>query len=906
MKRQALAELGIGNDATPEEIAAALDVREASLRRRLAKATSEADRETCRQALARLDAWRGHLGPGAGPTGAPEEAPPRGERAEALAVLSLGESSTPEEIDEAYALKRKALLRKAASPDDAVRQRAQAALDGIDAAYAALRPAAPALRTDAPAAPDPAPTPAPEPPPAPVPQRGSGHLSATQMWDLPGARPFQTGGMKSSAGYAAAARIGLQPGQILAGRYEIMRQIGAGGMGAVYAAFDRNRQEEIAIKVLLPELLQHPQAHDRFLAEAQISTKLSHPNVVKVYDVQRDGSFNFLTMELLQGRTLRQEIVEHKARNKPFEVAEVRRIAKALCDALAHAHQHTVHRDIKPENIWVCLDGTVKLMDFGIARAINSNTLTMTSGGVGTAYYMAPEQFNGSREIDARADQYALAAVVYELLTGEIPAGRIKPARARRSDVPAVLSDALDRALEANAEDRFGSITAFETEIARKGVVWRTVGVPAAAAAAVLLVVGIGGAALLSGGPGLNVGAYWAHLVRDPQVMAQAEKARWEAEGVLRDWDGVLKLTSIPDQPQAIEARQSIASARALLENAQDRDALYAFGKATQILRDTLVNAQMAKRPEAVEQFEAVSAVRRRLDENRQGFQSMLRDAERNARNDHGILQRWNEVLHQRVYNSNEFTQLAARIRMGESLLQEKRFIEAVTAFQEVRRSGEELLTLQSDIDGVARAEAAAVDAEAAWRRMSTQISLPAGPVAKVTDAMDRGRALVAKQDYRSASGAFVEAKRGFSALVAHTERAIAEREVEERETARLAEERRRAEEEAARRRFEERRLAEERRRREAEETARRQADAQRLQMEQARLQNEQRQAEQRLMLEREKMRMQREAEERRQELAEDEMRQRRTMETNKMFMDALNQMNQNTQRMMMAPARRY
>ena len=159
----------------------------------------------------------------------------------------------------------------------------------------------------------------------------------------------------------------LTPGQILAERYEIRSPLGAGGMGQVFAAFDRVRQEDVALKVLLPHLVPDPHARDRFLNEARIATSLAHPSVVRVYDIHETVDRTFLTMELLQGRTLRQEIVCRQATSKRFSVEEVGHIAKQLCEALQYAHRHTVHRDIKPENIWLCEDGTVKVMDFGIA-----------------------------------------------------------------------------------------------------------------------------------------------------------------------------------------------------------------------------------------------------------------------------------------------------------------------------------------------------------------------------------------------------------------------------------------------------------------------------------------------------------------------------------------------------------
>jgi serine/threonine protein kinase len=182
-------------------------------------------------------------------------------------------------------------------------------------------------------------------------------------------------------------------------------------MGAVYRAFDRNRGEEIAVKVLLPHLLRNPAARERFVAEAKIASALSHPNIVNVYDVQRDGELDLLTMELLQGGTLRQLMRRRSEARQTFSVEEALGVALAIGAALTYAHRRTLHRDVKPENVWVEEDGTYKLMDFGLARLMSESNLTATRATMGSAYYMAPEQIKSAKTIDARADQYSLAVI---------------------------------------------------------------------------------------------------------------------------------------------------------------------------------------------------------------------------------------------------------------------------------------------------------------------------------------------------------------------------------------------------------------------------------------------------------------------------------------------------------------
>lgn len=279
-----------------------------------------------------------------------------------------------------------------------------------------------------------------------------GGLSATKLADLPGAYSFQTalgtgGNMKQIAS--------LQPGHILANRFEIKAQIGAGGMGAVYRAHDRNRGEDIAVKVMLPGLIASDTAKQRFINEAKISIKLSHQNIVNVYDVQIDGAYLFITMELLEGHTLRQAMEDKKKQRQSWGKTDVLAIVSALCEALTYAHRHTIHRDIKPENVWINHDGSIKLMDFGIARLMTDSQMTQASAVMGTAYYMAPEQLIGSKHIDHRADQYSVGVMLYELFTERLPTGRFKPVSEMRDDLSQELSDTVDQALEGHPEDRY-------------------------------------------------------------------------------------------------------------------------------------------------------------------------------------------------------------------------------------------------------------------------------------------------------------------------------------------------------------------------------------------------------------------------------------------------------------------
>ncbi|WP_157994550.1 serine/threonine-protein kinase [Peristeroidobacter agariperforans] len=296
--------------------------------------------------------------------------------------------------------------------------------------------------------------------------------------------------------------VRMEPGAVIADRLEIGNLLGQGGMGNVYAARDRLKEEDVAIKVLRQDLQFSIAAKDRFLAEAKVSCSLSHPNIVRVHDVGISGGLYYFSMERLKGHTLRQRMEQYRQNNCVFSIAEVTDIARQLIDALRYAHRYIVHRDIKPENIWLAEDGTVKLMDFGIARAFANSQLTQTGMALGTAYYMSPEQRIGSKEVDWRTDQYALGVVLYELFAGTLPTGAVQPIETLRRDLPKRYAAALMRAMAVMPEDRFQSLNELLAEIEappskkfRYGsIVLIGAGLAAAAAGAFVIVSNQGGA----------------------------------------------------------------------------------------------------------------------------------------------------------------------------------------------------------------------------------------------------------------------------------------------------------------------------------------------------------------------------------------------------------------------------
>ena len=210
-----------------------------------------------------------------------------------------------------------------------------------------------------------------------------------------------------------------EPTTLLGGRYEVGDPIGQGGMAEVFRGRDTRLGRDVAVKILRPELAGDPTFLARFRREAQASASLNHPNIVSVYDTGDEDGTPFIVMEFVEGRTLR-DVLRTQGRMLPQRALE---IVADVCAALEHAHeQGIVHRDIKPGNVMLNQQGTVKVMDFGIARAISASasTMTQTAAVIGTAQYLSPEQARGEH-VDARSDVYSTGCLLYELLTHQPP-----------------------------------------------------------------------------------------------------------------------------------------------------------------------------------------------------------------------------------------------------------------------------------------------------------------------------------------------------------------------------------------------------------------------------------------------------------------------------------------------------
>jgi len=271
----------------------------------------------------------------------------------------------------------------------------------------------------------------------------------------------------------------LVAGTALGDRYELDEVVGSGGMATVWRAHDRVLDRAVAVKILHARLADDPAFVERFNAEATAAARLTHPNIVHVFDAGTDDGVAFIVMELIAGETLRERL----QRTGPLAPEEAASIMVQALHGLQFAHDHgLIHRDVKPANLLVAPDGRVKMTDFGIAKAAYAGTADPTTTGrvLGSVPYLAPEQVEG-KQLDARTDVYAAGAVLYELLTGRTPfvaetdlaAAMLRltsdpiPPRAVRSGIPRGLDAAVMRALARDPELRFASATQMAVTLSR-------------------------------------------------------------------------------------------------------------------------------------------------------------------------------------------------------------------------------------------------------------------------------------------------------------------------------------------------------------------------------------------------------------------------------------------------------
>ncbi|MGH9620462.1 MAG: protein kinase domain-containing protein, partial [Bryobacteraceae bacterium] len=271
----------------------------------------------------------------------------------------------------------------------------------------------------------------------------------------------------SEGGGGELRSASLARGDLIAERYEILDELGRGGMGAVYKVRDRELDRVIALKTIRPDLASNTSTIRRFKQELLLARQISHRNVIRIYDLGVSGGLRFITMEFVDGRDLRSILSEY-GKLLPEEAAG---IVKQICAGLEAAHaEDVIHRDLKPQNILLDMQRQVRIMDFGLARTLEQSGITGTGMIVGTADYMSPEQARGE-QIDARSDLFSLGLILYELLTGVLPFAaesmvstlfrrtqeRAEPVQSIDPSIPGWLARITMRCLEPDPSERYQS-----------------------------------------------------------------------------------------------------------------------------------------------------------------------------------------------------------------------------------------------------------------------------------------------------------------------------------------------------------------------------------------------------------------------------------------------------------------
>jgi serine/threonine protein kinase len=316
------------------------------------------------------------------------------------------------------------------------------------------------------------------------PQKNEPDLGETVVPNQPTEKPAATtDGTKKQATAKDSAKPAKKKKTVQLGDFKLLKKLGQGGMGEVYLANQVSLDRQVALKILSKEMAKKPDFVERFVREARAMAKIDHPNAVKVYAADSDKGLNYLGIEYIDGQSMQDWVDELGT----MSVGDSIHIILSCADALSHAHElNLIHRDIKPDNILVTKKGVVKVADFGLAKALDDEDMSMTQSGtgLGTPLYMPPEQARDAKNVDHRTDIYALGCTFYYFLTGRLPfeggsvlklivakeKGQYPAARSLNSKIPEKLSLMIDKMIQKEARHRYSSCADIMNDLDQLGL----------------------------------------------------------------------------------------------------------------------------------------------------------------------------------------------------------------------------------------------------------------------------------------------------------------------------------------------------------------------------------------------------------------------------------------------------
>lgn len=299
---------------------------------------------------------------------------------------------------------------------------------------------------------------------------GSAHLTSTPTI-LPSGKPSPTLASRRAPGSSLAAHSGqptLPEGFEIGHRYRVVKLLGRGGMGAVYKVRDLELDRDVALKLIRPEIAEDPAVLERFKREIQLSSRVTHRNVLRVYDLGENDGIRYLTMQYVEGENL-ESVLKREGR---LPLPRLLSLFRQICEGLAAAHeQGVIHRDLKPQNVMLDAAGTAYLTDFGLAKTLAGSAMTEMGAILGTPFYMSPEQVRGE-QADTRSDIFALGVILYEMATGQVPftgdsayevmmrrlSHKPKPAVALNPEIPAFLQKIMERCMATDPAARYQAV----------------------------------------------------------------------------------------------------------------------------------------------------------------------------------------------------------------------------------------------------------------------------------------------------------------------------------------------------------------------------------------------------------------------------------------------------------------